>query len=609
MNIISILQIFLLLAVLIGGVIYIISIIEKNYAFDKDKRIQSKLNYKDIILILILCLSYAGVSYMGLGNTTKRDGGWIGNYKGKYLEFKFNEPVRLKNIYYYTGFSNHDIKITGTTSLGHEVILKPVAPESEFKTLLFAWRSVNVPESIGLINSVKMIVESPVFNLNQIAFFDQHNNYLLNFGLTGNVDLKYDNLQNIVTLNFDNKLPKLIREGVIWDELYYAVTGYQITRGINSLFVREHPPLAMNLIALAIKSFDMSPFVWRLLSYLAGVILVLIVYIFAKELFLSRMLAFISGLLICLDFMHFVFTRIAAIESILIIFSTWSLFLLYKYFIYMQRKNQYYAYKYLLSASIILGLAVSTKWSALFELAIFLIVILHCEMFINKNDYKPRQQTLLMIIILIFLIPITIYFLSYIPELIIGHEKNFLDYVLRQQLYMWRFQNHDILTIIHNFYASPWWSWPIDMKPFAIYRDNDIQSKTSTVFVLMGNPAIWWFGAIAECLLIFHSITKRDTQSFFIVLCSLLLFIPYSLFSRETYIYYYYFVTPFLILAIIKLMVIFSQYSRKLTYFFFLLFLLYSIGLFILFYPVLVGNTVPRSYIYTYLHWFHSWIF
>lgn len=608
MSTLAILQISFLFILLATVTIWVLNYSAQNYKSSTSKSMGLNLTIKDLGLILILCTIFGYISQINLGTKDIKKSVWQGNYPGKQIELKFTHPNDLKEIWYYSGLTNGLLEIDAIKEDGTKVKLD-IENQTLDNPFVFMWIVAKIPESITKVSSVRSIVRTATVAINQIAILDKNNRPVLDFVLSGDFNKNYDIIESdFIPLSFNSSILAINKNSSIWDEIYYVRSAYQLINSISPIYVREHPPLVINLIALSIKKFGMNPYSWRLPAFISGILLIVLVYIFAKQIFNSTLLASIASLLISLDFMHFVFSRIMALESILTVFSTATLFFLYRYFRSSLNHDYRTAINSLLIASYFWGLALASKWSALFMLIIFIVLIIYVELHTNnRKEFFTFKLSIYLIIILF--VPISVYSLSYIPEFIISKQINFYQFVFEQVLYAWHFQTDLMVHIKPHFYSSAWWSWPILRTPYAIFRSNDVLHGLSTSIVLMGNPAIWWLGIGSSFILLINYLVKRDSVSFFILLSIASMYLPYALFQRSTFIYYFYFVTPLITLAIVKSIDILAVYSKRLTHALTIIYIIYALGLFILFYPVLAGETVARSYIYNYLHWFSTWVF
>jgi dolichyl-phosphate-mannose--protein O-mannosyl transferase len=105
-----------------------------------------------------------------------------------------------------------------------------------------------------------------------------------------------------------------------------------------------------------------------------------------------------------------------------------------------------------------------------------------------------------LLVVCMGLIPVAIYLLSYIPFVLQGGGSwqlklfawNTNDHgwgkVISQQRDMWQY--HANLKATHP-YSSPWWSWPIMLRP-TWYYFHDFKTGTVGGVWAIGNAFIWW---------------------------------------------------------------------------------------------------------------------
>ena len=104
-----------------------------------------------------------------------------------------------------------------------------------------------------------------------------------------------------------------------FDEIYHARTAWEHLNGVYPYEI-THPPLGKTISGLGIRLFGMTPFGWRFSGTLFGVLMLPILYYFAKKLFGGRAAPAACTLLMATDFMHFVQTRIATIDTYAVFF-------------------------------------------------------------------------------------------------------------------------------------------------------------------------------------------------------------------------------------------------------------------------------------------------
>lgn len=230
---------------------------------------------------------------------------------------------------------------------------------------------------------------------------------------------------------------------------------------------------------------------------------------------------------------------------------------------------------------------------------------LHSEII---QKFKPSiVKTLCTCIVFFVVIPCTIYLLSYIPFRDYNENAGLVTRMLNNQRTM--FDYHSKLNATHPF-SSPWYTWPLIEKPIWYYSgviDPSLREGISA----FGNPLVWWLGIPAfffNCIL---AIKKKDNNAAFLVTAYIFEYLPWVFVTRITFIYHYFTSVPFVVLMIcyslIKLKEITKLSSRKyiaiISVYAGLVFLL-----FVLFYPVLSGEPVDKTFVNTYLRWGKDWI-
>ena len=82
-------------------------------------------------------------------------------------------------------------------------------------------------------------------------------------------------------------------------------------------------------------------------------------------------------------------------------------------------------------------------------------------------------------------------------------ERIAVDGKLKYQMCIRDSHYHSDLTEGHP-YASPWWQWPLMVKPIFYYQQdfgNGIRAGMSS----FGNPTVWWGGLVAFVMCIFYA--------------------------------------------------------------------------------------------------------
>ena len=104
-----------------------------------------------------------------------------------------------------------------------------------------------------------------------------------------------------------------------FDEIYHARTAWEHLNGVWPYEI-THPPLGKEIMGLGIRLFGMTPFGWRFSGTLFGTLMLPLLYVFLKKLFGGQLLPTLGTLLFASDFMHYVQTRIATIDTYSVFF-------------------------------------------------------------------------------------------------------------------------------------------------------------------------------------------------------------------------------------------------------------------------------------------------
>ncbi|WP_158649345.1 phospholipid carrier-dependent glycosyltransferase [Aquella oligotrophica] len=565
----------------------------------------SLFNWMDYIVILILMSFFTGVSLINFGDRFKQ-GHWFGDMESKTLTVTLAKPQLVQQISLYFGLSNGVIDIQADGDNGQKYSLGRIDSSSVKVPLVFRW--INVSFSPLKLSRIRVIVSKPVVELKQIAIYDKNNTYVRNLQLNSFPNDKRDFFTNFISV----KRPVVDENqnwltSASWDEVYYSTTAFQL---INMLppYNTAHPPLGMLLIGVGILLFGMCPFGWRFIPLLSGILLIPLIYYFARILF-NRRCAIFASLLFCLDFMHYGISKIATIESLVTFFLLLEYIFLYKYLLDVKNRKQVKLINgNLFLTSLFLGFAIATKWSGCFSIVPLLLIISYCEICLSQNVLIKKAGKLCASLAMVLSIIIIIYLASYLPQYFVSPSLNFLKFVYNIQKDILVYHLHEAFQA--HLYASKWWSWTFNYRPYTIYSYSI--GNNASVITLMGNPAIWFFAIIA-CLIIVMMICKQIDKSkislIFILLIFLSQYLPYAFISRTSFIYYFYSATPFLCIIIARVLDEILLSGGRLAKYTVRIYLFVVILLFLLFFPILSATQIPVEYVKNYLMWYPNWNF
>jgi len=386
-----------------------------------------------------------------------------------------------------------------------------------------------------------------------------------------------------------------------FDEIYHARTAWEQLNGVYPYEI-THPPLGKAIIGLGIKLFGMTPFGWRFSGTLFGVLMLPILYYFAKKLFGGRITPAACMILMATDFMHFVQTRIATID-------TYAVFFILLMYLYMYLFVSEGRLRDLALCGVSFGLGAASKWTCFYAgagLAVIWALWVIREARAGRLGLRGFVKNALFCVVFFILLPGLIYYLSYIPYGVAQGKTNllsrdYLNIVLDNQRYM--FNYHSQLVATHP-YSSHWYQWLLDIRPILYYLDYLADGRTVS-FGAFVNPVLCWGGLLALFVLGYLAAARRDKVSAFILLGYLAQLLPWVLVPRLTFAYHYFPCTVFLALALGRC---FDLMERNVRYGKLYVdgFALLSTAVFVLFFPVLAGIPVGRSILRS---WLPTWPF
>lgn len=385
-----------------------------------------------------------------------------------------------------------------------------------------------------------------------------------------------------------------------FDEIYHARTAWEHLNGVYPYEI-THPPLGKIIISWGIALFGMTPFGWRFSGTFFGVLMLPLMYVFLKKLFGGRTVPAAGTLVFAADFMHFVQTRIATIDTYAVFFILLMYLFMYLFFTEHRLRD-------LALSGLFFGLGAASKWTCLYAGAG--LAVIWAWYWVKNARLGPKAflKNCGFCLVFFVLLPCCIYYLAYLPYgRACGYRlfsANYLKMVLDNQDYM--FGYHTGVVATHP-YSSRWYQWLLDIRPILYYLQYLPEGMRSS-FGAFVNPALCWGGFMALFVLLYLVIARRDETAAFILLGYLAQLVPWMFVSRLTFEYHYFPCTLFLVLAMGYVFSIFRQnarHGRRYVWGF----ALGSLALFALFYPALSGAPVNNALATRLLGWLPSWPF
>jgi len=468
----------------------------------------------------------------------------------------------------------------------------------------------------------------------------------------------------------------------IFDETYYAKDAYALLKfGVEQNFVRSednktdvanerildgnltdlfvgtpsyvvHPPGGKWMIAFGEWIFGMTPFGWRFTVALAGTLSILMIARIGRRLFRSTLLGCTAGLLLAVDGLHFVHSRTALLDPLLMF---WALAAFGALLIDRDRARAKLADRigdldrfgpglglrpWRLVAGVCLGLACSTKWSGLWFVVAFGLMTVLWDLGARKTagvrrpwlgtllrDAGPAFASLVLVAFGTYLATWTGWFLggedAYLrdwakdnpgPALVPDALWSLLHY------HSDAFNFHRDLESFHPYRSNPW-GWMLLARPVSYFYEGPKEGEKgcdveqcSQAITALGTPVIWWFGTIAVLVVAYLWLGRRDWRAGAVLAGLAGGYLPWFFFQGRT-IYSFYAVAfvPFVVLAITMCLGLVlgssdaSTRRRRWGAAVAGAFVLLALANFAYILPVLSADVIPRAH-WSDRMWWTSWI-
>ncbi len=364
-----------------------------------------------------------------------------------------------------------------------------------------------------------------------------------------------------------------------------------------------HPDAGKWMIALGEQLFGMDPFGWRVMAAVVGALTVLVLARLVRRLTGSTWIGCLAGLLLCLDGVHLVLSRTALLDVFLTFWVVCGVACLVADRDQVrERLDRYRPWRpWQLLAGVCLGLACGTKWSGVWVLAAFGVTVVAWEVlarrrFARTSPDQPRfgwVRTTLAVgvpaFVSIVVVALVVYVLTW-TGFLLHHEVYALrfgrgfndaepwgDWVRRPtegpfggtldalrtlwhfHVMTYDFHTGDFLAGKTHPYASNPAGWLVLERPVAFDAQNDLpaascgapaDSSCMRVVTALGNPAVWWPGALAILASVVAWVRTRDGRWAVPVVGVAATWLPwFASTDRPIFAFYAVLVVPFTIVA------------------------------------------------------------
>jgi dolichyl-phosphate-mannose-protein mannosyltransferase len=448
----------------------------------------------------------------------------------------------------------------------------------------------------------------------------------------------------------------------VFDEVYYANEAWQLLHyGVEynaddgSPNYVVHPPAGKWVVAVGEWLFGDDSFGWRFSAALLGTVSVLVVARVARRMTRSTLLGCVAALLLTFDGLHFVSSRTALLDVFLMVF------VLAAFACLVADRDHARARladrvdagglslrgpglgvrPWRLAAGVMLGLAVATKWSGLYAVAVFGLMAVLWDVGARRAAGAPRPRTTALLrdagpaFASLVLVPLAVYLTSWTGWFLSGERGwdrqwaagrdtavPFVPEALRSLWHyhasMWHF--HTTLTDSHPYESSPW-GWIVLARPVSYFFESpkrgqdgcEVASCAREVLGL-GTPVLWWASVAALVVMVWLWLGRRDWRGGAVLAGVAAGYVPWFFLTERTIFSFYTIVfVPYLALALTLALGVAlggpdaSPSRRRWAAVGGGVFLLLVIANFHYLYPILSAETIPYDSWQDRM-WFRSWI-
>jgi len=567
------------------------------------------LSKKDWVIIGVLSFLFAFMAFFRIGNLDAPETSYHTYKSDRDIVIDFGSYIDVYTLHVYLGnLDNRKVALSAYNEVTNSWIL--ISEENKIGSV-FQWNTVPVNYNLRYLAVVSLDDEA-VFN--EFVFTGPDGVIL-----PVNTD-SYSELFDEQDL-FHSTTERTYMDGTMFDEVYHARTGYEFVHGLPT-YETTHPQLGKCIIALGIKIFGMTPFGYRFFSAIFGILLIPLMYFFGKLITKDTFVATCVGIFVTFDCMHYTLSRIGTIDIFVALFIVTAYCFMYKYIIEdtAYRKSDFSSDKFmpknvympLMLCGISMGLAIATKLTGVYAaLGLLLIMVVHLI------KYWPKGQALKMFFfcfLFFIILPLVFYTLAYIPTVeknaMLGSTDTSITFdsenglqigygytgliarTLRNTNYMLNYHKNLVAT---HYYSSPFYEWPTVWMPLLASNGSvDGENITSSVSYI-GNLLVWYFGFICIIYCFFRAILMKDEKAGFIFIAYIAQYIPWFFVSRITFIYHYFPCVFFLILAAGYSIKIWTE-KKPILKRVFMGFSIAVIIVFFIFFPVISGLPVSKSW-------------
>lgn len=414
---------------------------------------------------------------------------------------------------------------------------------------------------------------------------------------------------------------------VIFDETYYAKDSWALInqgyegawpKDVDKLILADpskvnipvdpgyvvHPPVGKWIIGIGEQIFGFTPFGWRFMVAVLGTLSVLMLCRIGRRLFRSTFLGCLAGALLTVDGLHFVMSRTALLDLVLMFFvlASFGCLLIDRDWarrrlaaalpvdadgvlrpdVAVAERLRLGWRPWRIAAGLMLGLASATKWNGLYVLVAFgLLTVLwdvgarrtagamRPYLAVLKRDLVPAFVSTVPVAILTYVASWTGWIIQNSPARH-GYYRDWAatdgkggswtwlpDWVRSLWHYEYQvYEFHVNLTSGHTYQSNPW-SWIVMGRPVSYFYEEQNgcaaseTGKCAREVLALGTPLLWWASCFALVYVLWRWVFRRDWRAGAIACGVAAGWAPWFLYQERTiFVFYAVVFVPFLCLAV-----------------------------------------------------------
>lgn len=466
----------------------------------------------------------------------------------------------------------------------------------------------------------------------------------------------------------------------IFDEKHYVPQAWDMVRSwfnpvLGGIEVNPgyglvvHPPLGKELLALGEMLFGYTPLGWRFMTALSGTAVVVFTMLLARRLTQSWQVGLFAGLIAVCDGVLLVTSKFGMLDIFQVLFiiaASWTLAGDMRQ-VHTRFDEAFHDGRFIeagpfgprvgfrwwrFATGVLLGLALSVKWSGLYYIAFFGLLSVFWDLYL-RHRYGARRPVVGTLIrdvpaalASIVLVPALLYIWSwrawFASETSVyrhaasdGTIPDDSPLHLLPDAWAGWFHYHFSVLEFHSELTSsgghshPWdskpWSWLVAARPILYFSSTDISCGDTTcrrMIFLFGTPAIWWLTVPVLLWAVWVWVIRRELRVILPLVAFAAGFVPWLIaFDRQMYFFYATGLVPFTIVLIAMALgymtrrgkVIQLPWVRQIAgmplrwgHLAVVTYLAVVAGMFLYFSPILYGYMIPES-IYQQIMWLPSW--